>query len=1083
MLNFEVRSMASFGTVWYTAMVVFFLKGAASSIEKKALKQGDVNLGGLFPIHKSAQEDNCSMSFKEGVILTEAMIHAIEVVNNSTLLRHGITLGYDIRDTCNSVITALKASLDFVNEKTSRGQMENITSHYLTRKPVAVIGAGNSEISSAVNNIFSIFKVPQIGYASTSRVLSNKKLYPTFLRTVPPDSHQGLAIAKIVSHFQWNFVALLALDNIYGRPLAETFKAEVKKFGVCLAMDILIPYNPTKSKIAEIVGKIHQDKNIGVILLFTSEKEAIMILDEAAKQNISRRLWIASDSWADSPKIAEDHAEVVDGMLRIINQPTVVPNFMKYFYRLTPSTNSHNPWFGEFWEKIFHCNILKKNFRLPKAKSSQMKNCSGKERLSSVLQDTDALFSRVSYVFDAVFSVAYSIKEICERNLSTKSSEGIYDKDIYVNRVTPSSVLSHIFNVTFQSVTNHTVSFDSDGDANGHYDIINFRKDGLITTFLTVGKYNGKTGSLNFQNETIHWPGGTKSPPFGRCSVECSPGTYKVILKPVCCWICKPCPAGSVSNASGVCTQCQWGKIPNRNKTKCVVIPVIFLRWESAWAWSLIGTIILCESLCVFTVVVFLRYKETPIVKAANREISFLLLFGLLAGFLIPLAYIGRPTDINCKIQAILFGASFSFSLSMILARINRTVVVFRYSKVTPRKKSKFLRRYLGLFLYNRTQIMLALFFTVLELLLCFVWLLSSPPRVTLRRLTISENLAMCEVVPNFGHIASNAFIIFLSLLCTFVAFKSRKLPQNYNEAKFISFAMFVFNCIWLTFVGAFYGTPDGYHNVIINCFAIIASNFAIFALVFGPKLYIIIFRPSLNQMQVFRALTARYTFRSSRRSSALTSGDMMGSSYVMKENKYVQTCSAMNSEESEIKGGPFTCSGTPVNCDAQPNKAALKSTQKPYENVLLKEVHICKLCRPNRRAASDSALNRPSEDVGDLRTFQRHLLIHGGCCPLRTRRDEVSHRQKQPLNDRDDINQENCFAEDLLSLTDKEKFEREENLLDRISYTPIQANYSLASDSMSNLCLIPLSRKKLSFCPTNYQINCKYRGIKESHV
>ena len=150
---------------------------------------------------------------------------------------------------------------------------------------------------------------------------------------------------------------------------------------------------------------------------------------------------------------------------------------------------------------------------------------------------------------------------------------------------------------------------------------------------------------------------------------------------------------------------------------------------------------------------------------------------------------------------------------------------------------------------------------------------------------------------------------------------------------------------------------------------------------------------------------------------------------------------------------------------------------------MLLKEVRICKLCRPNRRAASDSALNRPSEDFGDLRTFQRHLLIHGGCCQLRTRRDEVSHVEKQPLNDRDDINQENCFAEDFLSLTDKDKFEREENLLCRISYTPIQANYSLASDSMSNLCLIPLSRKKHSFCPTNYQINCKYRGIKESHV
>ena len=1080
MPNVNMLSIAGLHAFCHFVLLVFHLQVTAYSGQAKAVKPADVMLGGLFPIHKSAKDETCNLLFREGVVLAEAMMQAVELVNKNKMLPNEITLGYDIHDTCDNILTALKTSLGFVNEKKTSERSLNFSSRLMrssmsTENPIAVVGAGNSVLSAAVNNILSIFRVPQIGYASTSRILSNKKLYPTFLRMVPPDSHQGRAIAKIVLDFQWNYVALLASDDIYGRPLAETFKIEVNKFGVCVALDMLISQNPTVTSIRKTVGKIRKDKNIEVILLFTFEKEAIMILNEAAKQNITKRLWIGSDSWADSPKIAEDNANVVDGMFRIINQPTVVPDFMRQFYRLNPLNDSHNPWFAEFWEKTFHCTFLEKNVTFLKRESSlRMKNCSGREKLSTELLVTDAVFSRVSYVFDAVFSVVFSIRKICEKDLT---SDEMSRKEACIKRVTPSSLLSHIFNVTFTSVTNQTVSFDSNGDGNGHYDIINlqrYRKDKVGTSFLKIGEYNGKTGLLNLQSHAIHWPGAAVTPPYGRCSQNCPPGTFKVVLKPICCWVCKPCPSGSISNNSDVssCMQCQWGKIANINKTSCVVIPMNFLSWESVWAWVLIATMILCELACTFTVFIFLRYKKTPIVKAANREISFLLLFGLFVGFLIPFAYIGRPTDRGCKMQVILFGASFSFSLSIVLARINRTIVVFRYSKVTPRNKSKFLQKYLNMFLYNRTQIMLALFFTVIELLLCFASLLSNPPRVIVRQLTVTESLLMCEAATSIGHIVSNAFIIFLSFLCTFVAFKSRKLPQNYNEAKFISFAMFVFNFIWLTFVGAFYGTPDGQHNVITNCFAILASNFAILALIFGPKLYIILLRPGLNQMAVFRALTARYTFRSSRRSSALTS-DMMGSSSVLKENKCVQTSCTMSEDRPEVKERTIYRTGT-VSNEIEVNKGTLRSRdmkKKTEKYPLFKRVHIGGL---NTKAVSDTALNTLFEQPRDSREIPKQSFHVRSFL----RRGSVIEEVRRSRNGTESVKQKENFEKASRSLIGKE-LTSEKSFLHRTSVINGQPKCTPICESV----YVPSLKKNNAFSIGTYQINCEFKGIMESDV
>lgn len=75
-----------------------------------------------------------------------------------------------------------------------------------------------------------------------------------------------------------------------------------------------------------------------------------------------------------------------------------------------------------------------------------------------------------------------------------------------------------------------------------------------------------------------------------------------------------------------------------------------FFWWDSIWVWILNVIIFFCELVCFIIVFIFFCNKEMFIVKVVNREISFLLLFGLILGFLIFLLYIGRLIDIMCKI-------------------------------------------------------------------------------------------------------------------------------------------------------------------------------------------------------------------------------------------------------------------------------------------------------------------------------------------------------------------------------------------------------------------------------------------------
>lgn len=65
--------------------------------------------------------------------------------------------------------------------------------------------------------------------------------------------------------------------------------------------------------------------------------------------------------------------------------------------------------------------------------------------------------------------------------------------------------------------------------------------------------------------------------------------------------------------------------------------------------------------------------------------------------------------------------------------------------------------------------------------------------------------------VSTFSLMMSLVYNMVLIILCTLYAFKTRKIPENFNEAKYIGFTMYSTCIVWLAFVPIYFGTNNDY--------------------------------------------------------------------------------------------------------------------------------------------------------------------------------------------------------------------------------------------------------------------------------
>ncbi|XP_053478286.1 extracellular calcium-sensing receptor-like, partial [Ictalurus furcatus] len=404
--------------------------------------------------------------------------------------------------------------------------------------------------------------------------------------------------------------------------------------------------------------------------------------------------------------------------------------------------------------------------------------------------------------------------------------------------------------VHFKSKEGEEVYFDENGDPPAKYEIINWQVNAEYQhEFVTVGLYDSSISlseHLMINMTCIVWAQNdtqvSKKVPKSVCSESCPPGTRKAVQKgkPICCFDCLPCAEGEISNMTDsiTCEQCQQDYWSNPQRDECVRKEIEYLSYEETMGILLTAASIIGSLMTMLITIVLFKYRNTPIVKANNSELSFLLLFSLALCFLCSLTFIGQPSDWSCMLRHTAFGITFVLCISCVLGK---TVVVLMAFRATLPGSN--VMKWFG----PPQQRLSVLVFTLIQVLICLLWLTISPPFPFKNLKRSKEKIILeCHLGSAIGFWAVLGYIGLLALLCFILAFLARKLPDNFNEAKFITFSMLIFCAVWITFIPAYVSSP-GKFTVAVEIFAILASSFGLLFCIFFPKCYIIILKPEKN--------------------------------------------------------------------------------------------------------------------------------------------------------------------------------------------------------------------------------------------
>lgn len=139
----------------------------------------------------------------------------------------------------------------------------------------------------------------QISYEASTESLSLKRLYPSFLRTIPSDRQQVKAIFLLLQHFGWTWVVLLGSDNTYGRSGLDALQELLTASDVCVAYRGTIPANtdasnPELHNLVRIVTEV----KVNVTIVFSNKASALPFFEVVIQRNITGMVWVASEDWS-----------------------------------------------------------------------------------------------------------------------------------------------------------------------------------------------------------------------------------------------------------------------------------------------------------------------------------------------------------------------------------------------------------------------------------------------------------------------------------------------------------------------------------------------------------------------------------------------------------------------------------------------------------------------------------------------------------------------------------------------------------------------------------------------------------------
>ncbi|XP_054849738.1 vomeronasal type-2 receptor 26-like [Eublepharis macularius] len=715
-----------------------------------------------------------------------AFIFAVDEINKDPKLLPNITLGFQIYD--NIYQNKLNYGITLSLLSTQKESIPNFKCGRQHKKS-AVIGGLSSEASIQVASILDFYKIPQLNYGSSHPVLSDKTQFPFLYQMVLHKTAQLEGFVHLIQYFRWMWIGLIVADDENGEEFEQSFKSVLSRNGICVAFTNKVP--------SILFPGFDKSK---------STQSLIFLQDALAGLTTTKANVIVA--YGDTYSLYGIQAQLM------IHERSMKTNIDKVWITTSQWDFTTSIFLKDWDVKYFHGSLsiaIHKN------------NVPGFQRFIETLnpfQYQDTLFFKIFW-HDAF-------------GCTIPNRYGTEFKDTYCTgeeklESLPETVFERSMSSQSYSIYNAVYSL-----AHALHYLHSLRK----TVRIEILKSGDDDPQMSLPRETL---------PDSICTERCYPGSNRKVREgePSCCYDCFQCPEGAISNESDAyqCDKCPEEEHPNKNQSQCIPKAITFLAYDEPLGISLS---VAAFSFCLITTLVlgtFIKYRNTPIVKANNQNLTFLLLNSLLLCFLSSFLFIGQPNKMTCLLRQVAFGNVFSFALSCVLAKT--ITVILAFMATNPGNN---MRKWLGKTLSG--YIIFAC--SLIQIGICTVWLSTFPPFPDLNKFAEPEQIivecnegssTMFYIV--FGYMGSQASVSFMA------AFLARKLPDTFNEAKFITFSMLVFCSVWVSFLPTYLSTK-GKHMVAVEIFSILASSAGLLGCIFAPKMYIIFLRPGMNTRDQF---------------------------------------------------------------------------------------------------------------------------------------------------------------------------------------------------------------------------------------
>nr|XP_056720623.1 vomeronasal type-2 receptor 26-like [Euleptes europaea] len=720
--------------------------------------------------------------------------------------------------------------------------------------PVAVITGPNSNICLHTAAILCIYKIPLISYGSAPR-MDSKTQSVFFHQMFPNQAHQYMGILHMLLYFGWTWIGVISLNDETGERFVQDFIPMLSQNGICFDFIVTMPAIAFSSEIIKAMAegvetyKIVMGSTAKVLVLHGEIQTMIIIRlfiqlpegeDISVKATGKILILTAQMDFTSLPLQRNWDISFIHGAISIAIHSMELSGFQKFLQEKNLTSEKEDGFIRQFWQQAFVCSFSDSTVE-------KGETCTGEEKLKDLPGSVfETITTAHSYsIYNGLYAVAHALHAMhssrFKHRVTVNSRQwNLPDQEWWQ--------LHHFLkSVSFNNSAGERILFDQNGELVTEFDIVNwvtFPNQSFLR--VKVGKMDSKAPPdkmVIIRDNAVAWPAAfNQVQPLSVCNENCTAGysRRKKEGKPFCCYDCLACPPGKISNEKDMneCSQCPAGQYPNKDQNLCLPKDISFLSYGEALGISLATVALSFSFITALVLGVFIKHRGTPIVKANNRDITYTLLISLMLSFLSALLFIGQPEKWTCLLRQTAVGIIFSVAVSCVLAKTVTVVLAFMATKPESR-----MRRWVG----KKLSSFMVLSCSLLQATICTVWLATSPPFPDFDMHSVTETIVLeCNEGSVTMFYCVLGFLGFLATISFIVAFLARKLPDSFNEAKFITFSMLVFCSVWVSFIPTYLSTK-GKSMVAVEIFCILASSAGLLGCIFFPKCYIILLRPELN--------------------------------------------------------------------------------------------------------------------------------------------------------------------------------------------------------------------------------------------